>query len=58
MKRKEKEICSSGSLLFRMNAFGIRFFVNSTFALLLISSYRRLSVAPLVLDMDKRTLVL
>jgi len=29
MKRKEKELCSSDSLLFRMNAFGTRLFVNS-----------------------------
>ena len=30
MKRKEKKLCSSDSLLFRMNAFGTRIFVNSS----------------------------
>jgi len=43
MKRKEKELCSSDSLLFRMNAFGTRSFVNSAFVLLLKLSYRTLS---------------
>lgn len=33
-ERKEKELCSSDSLLFRMNAFGTRLFVNSVFILL------------------------
>jgi hypothetical protein len=57
MKRKEKELCSSDSLLFRMNALGTRLSVNSAFALLLILSYRRLSLGIYVLDMNKRTIV-
>jgi hypothetical protein len=35
MKRKEKELCSSDSLLFRMNAFSTRLYFNSAFVLLL-----------------------
>jgi hypothetical protein len=58
MKRKEKEICSSDSLLFRMNAFGTRLIVNSAFVLLLILSYRRLSLGIYVLYMNTRTLLL
>jgi hypothetical protein len=45
MKRKEKELCSSDSLLFRMNAFGTRLIVNSAFVLLLVLSYRTKTVS-------------
>jgi hypothetical protein len=44
MKRKEKELCSSDSLLFRMNAFGTRLFVNSSFVLLVAGTYRQVSI--------------
>jgi hypothetical protein len=41
-----------------MNAFGTRLTVNPAFILLLILSYRRLSVDIYVLDMNTRTLAL